>query len=239
MRKGPGSVYDKWNISVVIISPVNNMALVTCGAKTANPSGVPEFTPGYSGVRVVRCLVFCVMFCRSLFVHLYFFLSWPLCCLLFFDIRILITPLVSSNSSFGHCIVCHSSNHGYDIDNEAIWKSKVVKIYSCLQILKTRNLTFKGKILIYKSLIISLIGYEIELRGIPENYLNIINRLIWGFIWNNKVYQLDRNVCCMEIEEGELEMINLFTFVKSKQIKVLFKIMHSGNETWTHWANTG
>ena len=31
------------------------------------------------------------MFCRSLFVLLYFFF-WPLCCLLFFDIRILIAP---------------------------------------------------------------------------------------------------------------------------------------------------
>ena len=31
------------------------------------------------------------MFCRSLFVLLYFFF-WPLCCMLFFDIRILITP---------------------------------------------------------------------------------------------------------------------------------------------------
>jgi hypothetical protein len=39
------------------------------------------------------------MFCRSLFVLLYFFF-WPLCCLFFFDIRILITPFVSSNSSF-------------------------------------------------------------------------------------------------------------------------------------------
>ena len=37
------------------------------------------------------------MFCRSFFVLLYFFF-WPLCCL-FFDIRILITPLLSSNSS--------------------------------------------------------------------------------------------------------------------------------------------
>ena len=34
----------------------------------------------------------------SLFVLLYFFF-WPLCCLFFFDIRILIAPLVSSNSS--------------------------------------------------------------------------------------------------------------------------------------------
>ena len=45
----------------------------------------------------------------------------------------------------------------------------------------------------------SLIGYEIEMRGIPENYLEIINNLIWGFIWNNKVNQVDRNVCCMDI----------------------------------------
>jgi hypothetical protein len=55
-----------------------------------------------------------------------------------------------------------------------------------------------------------LIGYEIEIRGIPKNYLKIINNLIWGFIWNNKVNQVERNVCCMDIEEGGLEMINLF-----------------------------
>ena len=40
---------------------------------------------------------FMYMFCRSLFVLLSFFF-WSLCCL-FFDIQILITPLVSSNSS--------------------------------------------------------------------------------------------------------------------------------------------
>jgi hypothetical protein len=50
---------------------------------------------------------FICMFCRSLFVLLYFFF-WPLCCLFFFDIRILITPLVS----FGHCVVCSSSLYG-------------------------------------------------------------------------------------------------------------------------------
>jgi hypothetical protein len=42
---------------------------------------------------------FMCMFCRSLFVLLYFYF-WPLCCLFFFDIRILITPLVPSISSY-------------------------------------------------------------------------------------------------------------------------------------------
>jgi hypothetical protein len=49
-------------------------------------------------IRVTRSLVLCVMFCRSLFVLLYLFF-WPLCCLFIFDIRILITPLVSSKFS--------------------------------------------------------------------------------------------------------------------------------------------
>jgi hypothetical protein len=51
------------------------------------------------------------MFCRSMFVFLYFFL-WTLCCLFFFAIQILITPFVSSNSSSNghsffivHCII--------------------------------------------------------------------------------------------------------------------------------------
>ena len=38
-----------------------------------------------------------------------FGIFWPLCCLFFFDLRILITPLVS----FGHCVVCSSSIYGF------------------------------------------------------------------------------------------------------------------------------
>ena len=53
----------------------------------------------FSGVRVTGSLVFCVMFCRSLLVPFSFFF-WPLCCLSFFDLRLLITLLVPSNLFF-------------------------------------------------------------------------------------------------------------------------------------------
>ena len=56
-------------------------------------------SPVFSGVRVARSVVFCVLFVRSLFVLLSFFI-WSLCCLSF-DLRILSTPLVSSNSFEG------------------------------------------------------------------------------------------------------------------------------------------
>jgi hypothetical protein len=51
--------------------------------------------PIFSGVRVTRSLVLYVCFVNRCL----FFFFWPLCCLSFFDIQILITPLVSSNSS--------------------------------------------------------------------------------------------------------------------------------------------
>ena len=51
---------------MMFVSFNNNTTVVTSGAETANPSGAPEFTPGFSGVRLARCLGFCVVFCRSL-----------------------------------------------------------------------------------------------------------------------------------------------------------------------------
>ena len=49
-----------------------NTTGATCGAGTAYPSGALESPhPVFSGVRVARSLVFCVLFCRSVFVILF------------------------------------------------------------------------------------------------------------------------------------------------------------------------
>ena len=75
-----------------------NMPGATCGVETAYPSGAHKFTLGFSGVRVVRSLIFYVVF----FSFLVFFF-WPLHCLSFFDLELMITPLVSSNCSGLSC----------------------------------------------------------------------------------------------------------------------------------------
>jgi hypothetical protein len=52
-----------------VVDPSNPKG-VTRGEETAYPSGAPEFTPILSGVHLFRSLVFCVVFCRWLFVVL-------------------------------------------------------------------------------------------------------------------------------------------------------------------------
>jgi hypothetical protein len=44
------------------------MTGATNKAGTAYPSETPEFTPGFSEIRVTRSLVLCVTLCRLLFV---------------------------------------------------------------------------------------------------------------------------------------------------------------------------
>ena len=84
---------------VYMILPKRNTTSVTSGTGTAYTSEAPEFTPGFWWGSCYSIFSFICMFCRSLFVLLYYFF-WPLYCLFFFDIRILITPLVSSISSY-------------------------------------------------------------------------------------------------------------------------------------------
>ena len=77
----------------------SNMTGATYGAWTAYPSCAPdhEFTPQvFSGICVAWSLVFCVMF-RRLFSVLLSVFFWPLYCL---SLRILLTPWISSNSSY-------------------------------------------------------------------------------------------------------------------------------------------
>jgi hypothetical protein len=60
--------------------------------------------------------------------------------------------------------------HGYAIDLEMIWLEKINKIKSSMEVWKSRDLTYFGKTLIIKSFVLSVIGYEIEMRGIPVKF---------------------------------------------------------------------
>ena len=72
--------------------------LVFLQSKSSEQINRSQFTPVFSGVRVSWSLVFCIMFCIMLFVLLFFFcFVWPLHRLSFFDLRLLIFSLVSSN----------------------------------------------------------------------------------------------------------------------------------------------
>ena len=84
------------------LSLSGNTMGVTSGARSANPSGAPEFIPSFSVVRVARSLMFSAVFCWSLFVLVP--LAIVLTCLLCttFDYPIVLSVLLfTAFDSFG------------------------------------------------------------------------------------------------------------------------------------------
>ena len=61
--------------------------------------------------------------------------------------------------------------------------------------------------------------------------------MIWKFIWDNKSSKIERNVCCLNINERGLEMINIDNL--SKQILFIYKKINSKMDLWNaigkHW----
>jgi hypothetical protein len=98
----------------------SNTTGVTCGEGTANPFGAPVFIPVFSRVRVAGSLVFCVVFCRSLFV--YSFVLFLLACLF-----TLITLLYFKNvlEMWNITIPIHSVGI-YSSENMSSWNINII-----------------------------------------------------------------------------------------------------------------
>jgi hypothetical protein len=71
---------------------------------------------------------------------------------------------------------------------------------------------------------ISYCGFEIEMKGIPDKFKKEIETLIWDFIWDEKVNQIKRDVCCLDIENGGMSMVNLDSYIDSRRIKFIYRV---------------
>ena len=81
-----------WNFGSFSVERENGTTSVTSGAGTAYPSGTSEF------ITLSLCPIFC----------------WPLLYFLFFCVRLIITPLISSSFSF-IVVYCASTYSNYTI----------------------------------------------------------------------------------------------------------------------------
>ena len=122
-------------------------------------------------------------------------------------------------------------HHGYNIDNDKIWKD-IDRMKNCVQVWKSRKLSYKGKTIIMKNLLLSYCGFENEMKAIPDKFKKEIETLIWDFIWEGKVNQIKRDVCCLDIENGGMSMVNLDSYIDSRRIKFIYRIINEPIENW-------
>ena len=122
--------------------------------------------------------------------------------------------------------------HGYEIENNAIWLDKINKIKNCLQVWKSRDLTYKGKILVLKTFVLSKINFELEMRGIPNNIKNDLQTIMTNFLWNDKKPLVSKKTICQSSRAGGLDMIDINSVIQCMQVKTIYKILNSKLDHW-------
>lgn len=117
--------------------------------------------------------------------------------------------------------------------DELNWSNKIEKIKNLIKSWEKRNLTLIGKILIVKTLIIPQFTYIASVTHFNQEYIKMLEKEIYKFIWNNKPDKVKRTTMIASYEKGGLNMIDINSYFKMLKIKWVLKLVQSTDENWS------
>ena len=119
------------------------------------------------------------------------------------------------------------------ISNELNWSDeKVLKIKRILDLWKGRHLTYRGRIVILKTFILSRLVYTSQVITCPNSVIKIIDKLLFDFLWGSPAVRVKKSYVMKDISAGGLNMIDLATQFNSIKIKWICKFIDNSQGKW-------
>ena len=88
--------------------------------------------------------------------------------------------------------------------NRLNWSVKIDKIKRITAFWRMRNLTYYGKVIIIKLLLLSQLIYLATCYKIPNKHIKELNKIIFSFLWNSKKEKVKRVVVMNPVSQGGL-----------------------------------
>ena len=102
---------------------------------------------------------------------------------------------------------------------------------------KRRHITPLGKITVIKSLLLSkLVHLFMALPNPSQAMVKKIEKLLYGFLWNNKPDRIKRTKVVQKLESDGLQMVDLTSFIHSLKLSWLKRLV-SSTADWTKAAS--
>ena len=128
---------------------------------------------------------------------------------------------------------------GMNIDKDQLWLSKIVRLKACLNVWKTRNLTYKGKVHLIKCYGVSNIMYTVEAVDPTQNILKEINQSLWSFLWDGKTRgKVRREICILPRKLGGLDMPDISKLISTRRVKFVLNAIQEPYEKWKFLAQS-
>ena len=114
----------------------------------------------------------------------------------------------------------------YD-QNNAIklnYSEKLIKMQTILNMWKTRSLSWKGKVLITKTLVIPQLIYLFSVTFCPPNILKTVDQMLYDFVWDGKPAKIKKSTLISTYSMGGLKMPDVYGIHAASKIKWIKKL---------------
>ena len=118
--------------------------------------------------------------------------------------------------------------------SELNYEPKLKKIENTIAVWRQRNLTIYGKTIIIKTFLISQIVYLMSVLPSPSrDFITRLERILFQFLWNNKVERIRRTTLFLPLNEGGIKMPHLPSFNYSIKLSWLKRLLQTENtQAW-------
>ena len=124
-----------------------------------------------------------------------------------------------------------------NVSNFEIWDPLYKKIVNVLNMYKLRNLSLFGRACIVNVMALSKLWYLATVLYVPETFIDLVEKEIFRFIWNNKMELLSRDVCSFPKLKGGLSLTNVRIKILSLQLSQVSKIVFCKDLPWTFFGD--
>ena len=113
-----------------------------------------------------------------------------------------------------------------------ISKKYIAKIENVLKLWRARNLSFEGKITVFKSLAVSKIIHLALVKKIRPSIIDQLNNTQKNFIWNGLNPKIKNSTIYNNYENGGLKNVNIAAKISSLQTSWIKRLFNENFHDW-------
>ena len=122
----------------------------------------------------------------------------------------------------------------YDFDESVKlnYEERFNKIKTVMQIWKQRSLSWKGRIMIIKTLILSQVTHLLSMIFTPLHIIKKLDNILFHFLWGDSPPRIKRETIVADTNDGGLKMTDVFSFHNAQKAMWVKRYLQNTNGKW-------
>ena len=119
-----------------------------------------------------------------------------------------------------------------NLEQDKNFLNHIVKIQNILKLWKLRNLAIEGRIVVFKSILISKFIHLALVTEIPTSTYNLSTKIQMEFIWKGKNPKIKNRTSCNGYEYGGLKNVGIFSNAVNLQCSWMKRLFTNNFHQW-------